>query len=351
MFRLRAVQVILSLTLLGCMTLPTGHSLSGALAADGSDTVRLVNPIGAGADAQGSLYVLEETPEAVIDKLSPQGKQLAQWPVTVLPPGPTNAPLAVDRAGTVYIAYNARRSGHIVGAIARYSSTGKPLKTWTDSRWLNPLALAARGSGGLALVVTGWTARRNISATLVSVGPSGRTAGIRALTTLGHDFLKVTAVAATRQGTIYVTGFVGSCSRGCQGSGPGVIFRLVSVRAKRISSWVYPGQGIAQGAGLVVGAQGAIVTAGGASLTQISATGKVMARWGGSGCAPLKFRLISSLTSGRGNTLYVLDSGNRNVQTLTTGGQWIATWGGCPSTTPPTPFPPTPKPGSLDAGA
>lgn len=57
-------------------------------------------------------------------------------------------------------------------------------------------------------------------------------------------------------------------------------------------------------------------------------TGALVARWGGLGDAPTRFRAPAGVAVGEKGRVYVADAGNRRVQVFDSIGNWVATWTG-----------------------
>ena len=67
----------------------------------------------------------------------------------------------------------------------------------------------------------------------------------------------------------------------------------------------------------------------GQHVTELSASGAVVRRWGGQGTAPGKFRLYSGgLTVGPDGRVYVADTGNFRIQVFSPTGTYLAQYGG-----------------------
>jgi len=71
------------------------------------------------------------------------------------------------------------------------------------------------------------------------------------------------------------------------------------------------------------------VTDVGEHVTELSADGAVITRWGGAGTSPGRFRLYSgAVTVGPDGKVYVADTGNFRIQVFSSGGRFLAQYGG-----------------------
>jgi hypothetical protein len=71
------------------------------------------------------------------------------------------------------------------------------------------------------------------------------------------------------------------------------------------------------------------VTDAGQHVTELSADGAVITRWGGAGTAPGRFRLYSGAVAvGPDGKVYVADTGNFRIEVFSSGGRFLAQYGG-----------------------
>lgn len=316
-------------------------------------SLRFSDPSSVAADTHGNVYVFDRGTWS-IDKLTADGTLVATWPISMSHTFPGPGTLTVDGAGNVYVLLgNSRRGGVNVGGIAKLSSTGKVLALWYGVALLNAQSLAAGKDGSLFILVLGQSKAGNPSTTLVKLSSRGRTIPTPQLINYWYDFTSPLGIATDSHGRPYVTMAAGSCQRGCQGGTADLLEWFASAGKKPVMGWHYRtyGYGELVGPGLALDGTNTMYVAGASWITKLSPNtldnrgGKIVGRWGAlAGCGPLRFRGIAGIALGAGNTLYVVDEGDKNVQKISTHGQPEAIWGGCPSTTPPTPILPTPKP-------
>jgi hypothetical protein len=290
------------------------------------------------AGPSGDVYVLDWNKPHIV-RLSPRGTVVTSWAASAYS---TLGGIAVDGQEHVYFLRNLRHGKRYVGALTRYSSSGRPLATWFNSAWLNPIAIAAAQGGTLYVLAPGNTGKHQ-SAVVVTVSPTGKVLNSWHLPTYGHDFLSATAIATDAHGNVYVSANVGNCSRGCNGSEGSLLIRRAPSGSKSVKTWTT----VTQGVGLAVDAAGSVYTAIDYFVSKFSSTGAPVARWGRVGCGPLAFRRLTGLTIDGRSNLYALDSDNNTIQKISTSGQPEAIWGACPPATPPTPIRPTPRPAGV----
>lgn len=228
---------------------------------------KFVLPGGITLDRQGDVYVTDN--DHRIQKLSPEGKPLAQWGTTGQGPGQFKGPIdvALDAAGNVFVVEygNAR--------VQELSPSGQPVAQWKTT------------------------------GTVHLVDPS--------------------ALALDPQGQLYVSDFqAGALFKIVRPQGQLVEFAHPGSGG---SLHGYP-------VGVAVDAQGAVYTLDvDGTIEKLSATGQVLLRFGGTGTAPGKFDLGSDVTiaclevDAAGN-IYADDPENNRIQKFSPTGQVLAVW-------------------------
>lgn len=299
------------------------------------------DPISVAVGRQGNVFVFDRGMRSV-DKLSSTGDLVSRWPVPVSRVFPGPGRLTVDRAGNLYILLgNTRQNGKSVGRIGKLSPSGQVVARWSSPALLNAGAVAAQPNGALFVAVATTNRAGNPSGQVVTVSPQGRVTRTWQIANPGYDFLSPEGIATDGRGNLYVSGIAGSCNRGCQGGQADVIERLAPAGPKPLKVWTYTFGSVVQGPGLAVDGRGNAYAAGGLLIARVGPNGKVRARWGYKvGCGSFTFRNLTDLALDAQADVYVVDEGNRNLQKGTSTGLPLATWGGCPSTTPPPPIPP-----------
>ena len=331
-----ALSVFLAFTILLLASSPPGAGARGA-------ALTFLDPVSVAIDRSGDVYVFQRGTSS-ITKLSPTGRLLATWPVKTARTFPGPGRLAVDGAGRISILLgNSRKGSSYMGGIERLSSGGHVLARWYNAALLNSELLAA-GTGGtvFAVVPTAVVSATHQTGRVVALAANGTVHGNWPLPTAGHDFMAPTAVAVDARGNVYVSGTVGSCSRGCQGREADVIERFTPTGRVLSLRQFLPGT-IAVGPGLAVDAQGYMYSGGTSTVLKLSPGGAFVTRWGSlPGCSPLQFRSVAGLAIDAHHTLYVVDESDDNVHRLDTSSQSAVMWGGCPSVAPPAPILPAP---------
>ena len=333
---IRALVLLLPLLLAG--TAPTTGYAAAATA--GSQALRFFDPVSVAVDRGGDVYVFQRGTSRV-HKFSPQGQLLASWPVKIARTFPGPGRLTIDGAGNVSVLLGNSRQHHAyMGGIETFASTGRPLARWYSPALLNTQLLAT-GSGSylyaVAPVSLDGGARQ--SGRVLKLSSTGRVVASWFLSTAGYDFIAPAGIATDSHGNVYVSGSVGSCNRGCQGSEADVIERF-KPGGTVLSLWRFPPGTVAMGPGLAVDDRGNIFAGGGTIVAEVSPTGHPVGHWGGTaGCAPFRFRAIAGLALDGQNALYVVDESNDNLQRLSLATQSAIVWGGCPATPPPAPDP------------
>jgi tripartite motif-containing protein 71 len=339
MAHIRALLILLVLLLGG--TTPTIRYVAAATA--GGQALRFFDPVGVAVSRSGDVYVFQRGTSR-IHKFSPQGQFLANWRVKIARTFPGPGRLTIDGAGNVSVLLgNSRQRNVYMGGIETFASTGRPLARWYSPALLNTQLLAA-GSGGylyaVAPVSLDGGARQ--SGRVLKLSSTGRVVASWQLSIAGYDFIAPAGIATDSHGNVYVSGSVGSCSRGCQGSEAEFIERFKPWGTMR-SLLRFPPDTVAMGPGLVVDDRGNIFSGGGISVDEVSPNGRITGQWGGTaGCAPLRFRSIAGVALDTQKNLYVVDESNDNLQRLHLATQSVTIWGDCPATPPPAPGLPTP---------
>lgn len=231
-------------------------------------------------DGLGNLYLAEFDDDRIY-KYSAFGKPLAQWGGHGSDAGQLEAPdkLAFDAVGNLYVTEDGSGSAGANSRIQKFSATGVPLAQW---------------------------------------GEFGSAPG---------QFDTPIGIAVDRQGDIYVAD-----------AGNHRIQKL-SPEGQPLVQWHTVGSGRGEttevGYDLALDASGNVYVSnahpfstGNDHIQKFSATGELLATWGGTGKGPGKFSNPTGLTVDSKGDLFVVDSGNNRIQELSPVGQFVTQWEG-----------------------
>jgi sugar lactone lactonase YvrE len=271
------------------------------------------DPTSVSVDRFGDVYVADAWNDR-IQKLSPNGKPLAQWGTAGAAPGWFATPegLTVDRQGNVYV--NDGRDNRV----QELSPGGKALKGWIKPRSGSTTTL--RGS---PFVCGG--------ARLLDQGQEGV-----AVSTHGNVFAADTdgdAVAAlSSTGPLLATWDTPRLPYGIALAPTGIVYVANDGGSdiERLSSTLQPvGQWSIPASGLTVDRAGYLYAADTFNdrIRKISPDGAVLAVWGGKGTAAGEFNLPRGVSVDTRGNIYVADTGNDRIQELSPLGRPLARWG------------------------
>jgi DNA-binding beta-propeller fold protein YncE len=242
--------------------------------------VRNLGITGVTLDGHGNLY-LAQFDDDLIYKYSTSGKRLAQWGGHGSRPGQLEAPdkLAFDTAGNLYVTEVGTQSPGDNSRIQKFSPAGTPLAQW---------------------------------------GTFGSEPG---------QFSTPVGIAIDQQGAIYVAD-VGNHR-----------VQKLSSEGKPLAQWHTVGSGTGEsteiGYDLVLDSSGNVYvsdahpfSSGGDRIQKFSASGELLATWGGTGKGPGQFRNPTGLAVDSKGNIYVVDSDNNRVEELSPDGKFLAQWQG-----------------------
>ena len=271
-------------------------------------------PEAVAADANGNVFV-DDAANARIVKLSSTGRAIVAWPLPSPPLGyyiygcGPGSSMAVDHFGRVFLVDS---SSH---ALRVYSGTGANVGTHQIANFY-PVGVTVAPDGNLLLAGTDLAAGLRVT-TMSPQGTILATGGID-LVPRGAS-LWVGDIAVDSNGSIYVS--VRSES---------MIVKL-SQDLHVVARW----SGFADPAGLAIDAQHHLYVADTGlyhgpqskrvqGIFELSASGKVLARWGAVGSNPGQFHEPQDIAvDGKGN-LTVADTGNQRVQWMARGDSTVA---------------------------
>lgn len=281
MHHVRISGVVLPFIVMSCLLQATPPSVALAESNHvfhraGSASLRFFDPVSVAVNRGGGVYVFQRGTSSV-DKLSPQGRLLATWPVKIARSFPGPGRMAIDGAGNIVVLLgNSRQRNTYVGGIEKLAPTGHVLARWYNASLLNA-ELVAAGTGGnvFAVVPVAIEGGARQTGRVVKLSASGRVVGRWLLSTAGYDFMAPAGLATDAQGKVYVSGSVGSCSRGCQGSEADLIERFTR-SGTALPRLQYLAGTVARGPGLTVDGRGNIYSGGDSLVVKLSPTGQVV---------------------------------------------------------------------------
>jgi sugar lactone lactonase YvrE len=286
----------------------SGHVVPGW----GTRTVTFHSPRGVAVDAQGTVYVADTGAHRIV-KLSPRGVLLAEWGGASQQLGTLGAPqgVTVDRQNHVFIADTGN------GRVLEMSHEGQNLRHWGPMKgdaYLagpNDVAIDAQGRAYVAQVdnpsITLLSNTGQVLSRRTRFAPPWGTLICPCRSTLdAQNHLYLADAYRWQEAQVSWTGAV---ARSFESYDPNIIrphFRDVAI-----------------------GPDGSIYMTEhkDATVTRLSASGKLLKIWGNEGSRPGQFFIPDGLTVDRGGNAYGADTGNNRVEKFSADGMLLAVIG------------------------